>query len=95
MRDFSAAVSTLKTAQLNMAKNWVFDARHADEARYHAFRFIIPDTVMIGVAKSITLDDAGHIRIVQEPGAPLVGRPNKTHHEYSHVLVPASVSPPT
>jgi hypothetical protein len=93
--DFSAALATLKTAQLNMAKVWTLDGRHADSSRFHAYRFLDPDVVFIGIAKSISLNAAGHLEIVPESHAPLSGRPNKTHQEYSHILVPVSVTPPT
>lgn len=69
-------------------------ARHADPTKYHAYRFIIPETVMVGVAKAIVLDDKGRVQFVQEAGAPVIGRPNPTHREYSHILVPISVTPP-
>jgi hypothetical protein len=93
--DFSAALATLRTAHLNMGRASTLDARHADPARYRAYRFIIPDTVMIGIAKSVTLDAAGNVHIEQEPGAPLSGRANPTHREFSHILVPISVQPPS
>jgi hypothetical protein len=73
----------------------VLDARHADSTRYRAYRFIVPDTVMIGVAKSVTVDANGHVHVEPEPGAPFGGRPNTTHQEYSHILVPVGVTPPT
>jgi hypothetical protein len=92
--DFSTALATLRTAHLNMSRSSALDARHADPTRYRAYRFIIPDTVLIGIAKSVTLDRAGNVHIEQEPGAPLSGRANPTHHEFSHILVPISVRPP-
>lgn len=92
--DFAAAFATLKTARLNMAKTWTLDARHTDPSRYHAYRFILPDTVMIGIAENVTVDAAGHVRFTPERGASLSGRANKTHREYSHILVPISVAPP-
>lgn len=95
IQDFSTALGTLRTAHLNMGGTSTLDARHADPTRYRAYRFIVPDTVMIGIAKSVTLDAAGHVHIEQEPGAPLSGRANPTHREFSHILVPISVHPPT
>jgi hypothetical protein len=93
--EFSAALSTLKSAQLNMAHSYTLDARHADATQYHAYRFIIPYTVMIGIARSVKLDAAGHVHIDVEPGAPMHGSANPTHRAYSHILVPISVTPPT
>ncbi|HEX3549656.1 MAG TPA: hypothetical protein VHT53_04740 [Candidatus Elarobacter sp.] len=92
--DFSAALATLKSAHLNMAHTWTLDARHSDPTRYRAYKFVIPDTVMIGIARSVTLDADGHVHIDPEPGAPMHGRANPTHREYSHILVPISVTPP-
>lgn len=69
-------------------------ARHADPTKYHAYRFIIPETVMVGVAKAIVLDNRGRVHFIQEGGAPVIGRPNPTHRGYSHILVPISVTPP-
>jgi hypothetical protein len=91
---FASAFATAKNAPLNMARGWVFDSKHADPARYRAYRFVLPDTVMVGVARSVTLDANGHVHIDSEPQAPMVGHANPSHKEYSHILVPVSVTPP-
>jgi hypothetical protein len=88
---FSAALSTLVR---NTSKVRVLDAKHSDAAQYRAYRFLQPNNVMIGFARNVSVDSSGHVVIEQEPGQPLGGRPNKTHLEYSHILVPASVTPP-
>ena len=88
---FSAALSTLT---LDKSRIRALDARHSDTARYRAYRFLQPNNVMIGVARNISVDSSGHVVIEQEPGQPLGGRPNKTHLEYSHILVPTGVTPP-
>lgn len=72
----------------------VADGKHFDPKRYHAYRFLDPDNVIVGVAQDITVDPTGHIVVHQEPGSPLGGRPNKTHHEFSHLLLPIGVTPP-
>jgi len=92
--DFAAAFATVKPVRLSMGRTWALDARHTDRTRYHAYRFVIPDTVLIGVAESVDVDPFGHLRITPEAGGTLRGRPNKTHQEYSHILVPISVRPP-
>lgn len=71
------------------------DDKHFDPKRYHAYRFLDPDNVMFGVARDVTVDATGHIVVHQEPGSPLGGRPNKTHKEYSHLLLPVDVRPPS
>jgi hypothetical protein len=91
--NFSAALAALRTDPF-YHRVGTLDARHSDATQYRAYRFIEPDTVMVGVAKAVTLDSNGHVHFVQEPGAPMIGRPNPTHAEYSHILVPIRVTPP-
>src|ERR1700682_1634351 len=66
------------------------DSRHSGSGRYHAYRFLDPDNVVIGVARDVIVDGNGQIVIEQEPGAPLGGQPNRTHREFSHILGPVS-----
>ena len=88
---FSAALNTLEHIKSNMR---ALDAKHLDSTRYRAYRFLQPNNVMIGVARNISVDSSGHVVVEQEPGQPLGGRPNHTHLEYSHILVPVGVMPP-
>ncbi|MEA2690025.1 MAG: hypothetical protein QOJ39_1253 [Candidatus Eremiobacteraeota bacterium] len=89
--DFSVALSTLPRQKSDVR---VLDSKHLDRTQYRAYRFLQPNNVMIGVARNVLVDSSGHIVIQQEPGEPLGGRPNKTHLEYSHILVPVSVTLP-
>ena len=90
----SAFASALNTLTLNKSHVRALDGRHSDSKQYRAYRFLQPNNVMIGVARNISVDSSGHVVIQQEPGQPLGGRPNKTHLEYSHILVPVAVTPP-
>lgn len=82
------------TAALRAGRRATLDREHADGARYHAYRFLDPEMVLIGVAERITVDSAGRVHVVQAPGQPMGGHLNPTHREYSHVLLPVEVSPP-
>jgi hypothetical protein len=82
------------TAALRKEHGRTLDSRHSDARQYHAYRFFDPQNIVIGVARNVSLDREGHLVIEQEPGAPLGGRPNRTHQEYSHLLLPAAVRPP-
>jgi len=79
---------------LQVGRRAVLDRQHTDGTRYHAYRFLDRDMVLIGVAKAITIDAAGRVNIVQAHGQPMGGHLNTTHREYSHVLVPIDVTPP-
>lgn len=65
----------------------VSSVRH-DHAGYRAFRFLNPDMVLVGVARAVFVDSAGRVHVVQAHGEPMGGHVNKTHTEYSHILVP-------
>jgi hypothetical protein len=90
----SAFSAALKTLTLNRSNVRALDSKHADTTQYRAYRFLQPNNVMIGIARNISVDSSGHIVVEQEPGQPLGGRPNKTHLEFSHILVPLTVTPP-
>jgi hypothetical protein len=62
--------------------------------RYHAYRFLDPNMVLIGVARAIFIDANGRVNIAQAHGQPMGGHLNPTHQEYSHVLLPIGVNPP-
>src|ERR1700675_2826814 len=47
------------------------DSRHSESGRYHAYRFLDPDNVIIGVARDVIVDSNGQIVIEQERAAPL------------------------
>lgn len=70
------------------------DAVHRDETHFHAYRFVDPEMVLIGVASAVTVDANGRLHILQAHGQPMAGHPNRTHSEFSHILLPAGVKPP-
>ena len=70
------------------------DARHNDATRYHAYRYLNHDWVIIGEASEIAIDAKGRPYPVVAPGTMMSGRPNHSHQEYSHVLLPMSKLPP-
>jgi hypothetical protein len=69
-------------------------ALRVDVTTYRAYRFLDPQMVIVGVATAITVDAQGRVHVVQAHGEPMSGHLNATHTEYSHVLLPANVSPP-
>ena len=69
-------------------------AVHRDHAGYRAFRFLDPEMVLVGVARSVFVDSGGKLHIVQAHGEPMGGHLNKTHQEYSHILIPPDVTLP-
>jgi hypothetical protein len=71
----------------------VLDRSHSDATKFHAFRFLHRGTVIIGIAKSITVDSTGQLHVVGEPGTVTYAR-RTASAEYSHLLVPLSVTPP-
>jgi hypothetical protein len=70
------------------------DRSHSDGAKYHAFRFLHQGTVIVGIAKSITVDSTGQVHVVGEPGTVTYAHRATSATEYSHILVPLSVTPP-
>lgn len=68
------------------------DVRHADEKRYHAFRFTGSGPAVI-IARSVTVDAAGHLHIKQEPGTTAHGQIVSGGGD-THILLPLSVTPP-
>ncbi|HEX3466373.1 MAG TPA: hypothetical protein VHS78_20165 [Candidatus Elarobacter sp.] len=69
-------------------------ALNVNPSEYHAYRFLNPDMVIVGVASAVTVDAQGRLHVIQAHGEPMGGHLNPTHTEYSHVLLPLNVSPP-
>lgn len=82
------------TAALQRAHQRTVDSVHQNEAAYHAFKFLDPQMVIVGVARAVRVDSNGRLHLVQAHGEPMGGHPNLTHQEYSHVLLPIGVQPP-
>ena len=83
----SESVQNFNSALQRNPHRRVSSARH-DYTGYHAFRFLNPDMVLVGVARAVYVDSAGRVHVVQAHGEPMGGHVNKTHTEYSHILVP-------
>ncbi|MDB5072810.1 MAG: hypothetical protein JWM87_3921 [Candidatus Eremiobacteraeota bacterium] len=64
------------------------ESQHHDHTGYRAYRFLDPNIVMIGVASSVYVDASGRLHVVQAHGEPMSGHQNRTHQEYSHILIP-------
>ena len=58
-----------------------------DVHRFTAYRYVDRDYVVVGVAKTISLDKDGHVVVTPEKGSVMHGRPNRSHDEPSHILV--------
>ncbi len=82
------------TVALRAGRRVTLDREHADTSRYHAYRFLNPDMVLIGVAEAVTVDSAGRVHVVQAHGQPMGGHLNPTRREFSHILLPVEVTPP-
>jgi hypothetical protein len=82
------------SAALQHSRQRAVDSAHQSRTSYRAFRFVDPEMIIVGVASAITVDQNGRVHIVQAPGQPMGGRPNTTHQEYSHILLPITVEPP-
>lgn len=85
LNDFQTAFQARTAARL--------DRSHSDATKYRAFRFVQRGVVTVGIARSITIDAAGHVIVRGEPGTVMYGR-TTSGNEYSHVLLPFGVSPP-
>lgn len=76
------------------------DVRHSRQSlsvntnAYHAYRFLDPDMVIVGVARAVTVDAQGRLHIDQAKGQPMGGHLNRTRTEYSHIVLPVNVTPP-
>ena len=69
------------------------DADHADAHKYRAFRVATPGSSSAVTARSVTVDAAGHLHIVGEPGTVVRGQVSHGPGE-THILLPISVTPP-
>lgn len=82
------------TAALQHTRQRTIDSVHQTRGNYHAFKFLDPEMVIVGVADAVAVDSNGRVHIVQAHGQPMGGHPNTTHQEYSHILLPVGVEPP-
>lgn len=83
----SESVQNFSSALQRNPHRRVISGRH-DYTGYHAYRFLDPEMVLVGVARSVYVDSAGRLHVIQAPGEPMGGHVNKTHMEYSHILIP-------
>ena len=84
-------VSAFAEAYARM-KQVPLDAHHLDEKHYRAFHFSGSGPAVI-IARSVTVDAAGHLHIKQEPGTVAHGRVVSGGGD-THILLPVSVTPP-
>jgi|GEM_PF-4371685 len=87
------SVQDFETA-LQRVPHRALETAHHDHTGYRAFRFLDRDMVLIGVASSVFVDPTGKLHVVQAHGESMGGHPNKTHQEYSHILLPPNVALP-
>ena len=69
------------------------DFRHSDARKYHAYRVETSGSSEAVIARSVTVDAAGHLHIVGEPGTVVRGRTSPGPGEM-HILLPVNVAPP-
>jgi hypothetical protein len=71
------------------------DAAHLDPTKYHAYRYFTKGHVIIGMARWVLVDSAGHINLFSEPHTTAHGGIDKTFQRYSHIMLPIDVNPIT
>jgi hypothetical protein len=71
----------------------VLDPAHTDVRKYHAYRVITSGSSTAVTARSVTVDAAGHLHIIGEPGTIAKGQTSTGPGEM-HILLPITVSPP-
>jgi hypothetical protein len=69
------------------------DAKHADATKYHAYRVLTSGSSEAIIARSVSVDAAGHLHIVGEPGTVVRGKATPGPGEM-HILLPITVTPP-
>jgi hypothetical protein len=69
------------------------DSRHRDTQRYRAYRFVTSGASGAVTARSITVDAAGHLHIIGEPGTRATGKASRGPG-VMHVLLPATATLP-
>jgi hypothetical protein len=71
----------------------VLDPDHSDAHKYRAFRVATSGSSSAVTARSVTVDAAGHLHIIGEPGTLVKGQVSPGKGE-THILLPISVTPP-
>jgi len=69
------------------------DLQHSDAQRYHAYRVVTSGSSGVVIARSVSIDAAGHLHIVGEPGTVVKGQTSPGSGEM-HILLPIDVKPP-
>jgi hypothetical protein len=69
------------------------DFRHSDARKYHAYRVETSGSSEAVIARSVTVDAAGHLHIIGEPGTVVRGKAFPGPGEM-HILLPVNVAPP-
>ena len=69
------------------------DLQHADARKYHAYRVVSAGSSGVVIARSVSVDGAGHLHIVGEPGTVVRGTASSGPGE-THILLPIDVTPP-
>jgi hypothetical protein len=69
------------------------DAIHSDVEKFHAYKVIMSGSSAAVVARSVTVDAAGHLRIIGEPGTVTRGQTANGPGEL-HILLPVTAMPP-
>ena len=69
------------------------DPEHMDARKYHAYKVETSGSSEAVIARSVTIDAAGHLHIVGEPGTVVRGKVSPGPGEM-HILLPVNVTPP-